>query len=266
MSRNRSPVSDDRGVSEVVGYVLIISLVITTVGVVSVSGVSVLQDAREAQQIENAKRAFDLLADNVEDIYREGAPSRSTEVQLGSAQLVAERTTTINVSWTNSTGFRQFQPLEIRSVTYEGGGNDRLIYDAGAVFRLSRPDGGGAVLREPPLVVTPARTVIATPQTVGQGTDTSAVSGSTALIRTTKLSESVLTRSTQYANITMNVTAPHWRAWRKALDERQNIDCGSGDPAAERVSCDLLRGIPDPRNSPDVFYFTQTQIRVELTR
>ncbi|MFT4948652.1 MAG: hypothetical protein ACI9CA_000774 [Natronomonas sp.] len=264
MSRNRSPVSDDRGVSEVVGYVLIISLVITTVGVVSVSGVSVLQDAREAEQVENAKRAFDLLADNVEDIYREGAPSRSTEVQLGSAQLVAERTTTINVSWTNSTGFRQFQPLEIRSVTYEGDGDDRLIYDAGAVFRLSRPDGEGAVLREPPLVVTPARTVIATPQTVGRGT--SAISGSTALIRTEILSSSVLARGTQYANITMNVTAPHWRAWRKALDERQNIDCGSGDPAAERVSCDLLRGIPDPRNSPDVFYFTQTQIRVELTR
>ncbi|MFT4882055.1 MAG: hypothetical protein ACI9HI_002075, partial [Salinirussus sp.] len=234
MSRNRSPVSDDRGVSEVVGYVLIISLVITTVGVVSVSGVSVLQDAREAEQVENAKRAFDLLADNVEDIYREGAPSRSTEVQLGSAQLVAERTTTINVSWTNSTGFRQFQPLEIRSVTYEGGGNDRLIYDAGAVFRLSRPDGEGAVLREPPLVVTPARTVIATPQTVGRGT--SAISGSTALIRTEILSSSVLARGTQYANITMNVTSPHWRAWRKALDERQNIDCGSGDPAAERVS------------------------------
>jgi hypothetical protein len=259
MSRNRSLVGDDRGVSEVVGYVLIISLVITTVGVVSVSGVSVLQDAREAQQIENAKRAFDLLADNVEDIYAEGAPSRSTEIQLGSAQLVAEQTTTINVSWTNSTGARQFQRLDVTSITYEGDGEDRLIYDAGAVFRLSRPDGEGAVLREPPLVVTPARTVIATPQTVGQGT--SAVSGSTALIRTTKLSESVLTRNTQYTDITMNVTAPHWRAWRKALDERKNIDCGSGDPAAERVSCELLSGA-----SPDVFYFTQTQIRVELTR
>jgi hypothetical protein len=250
---------DDRGVSEVVGYVLVISLVITTVGIVSVTGIGVLQDAREAEQIENAQRAFDLLADNMEDIYAEGAPSRSTEIQLGNAQLVAQQTTTINVSWINSTGDRQSQPLNVTSITYRGDGEDRLIYDAGAVFRLSRPDGEGTVLREPPLVVTSERTVITAPQTTSQGT--SAISGSTALIRATRLSESVLTRNTQYSDITINVTSPHWRVWRTTLTERQNIDCGPGNSATETVSCEILAG-----NSPDVFYLTQTQIRVELTR
>jgi 3',5'-cyclic AMP phosphodiesterase CpdA len=259
MIRNRSLAADDRSVSEVVGYVLVISLVITTVGVVSVSGIGVLQDAREAEQIENAKRAFDLLADNMEDIYREGAPSRSTEIQLGSAQLVAQETTRFNVSWINSTSDRQFQSSNITSVVYRGDGESRLIYDAGAIFRVSQSGGEGTVLREPPLIVTPERTVITTPRTTSRGT--SAVSGSTALIRATRLSESVLARNTQYTNITVNVTSPHWRVWRTALDGRENINCGSGDPATETISCELLDG-----NSPGVFYLTQTQIRVELTR
>ena len=259
MSRNRSLVGDDRSVSEVVGYVLIISLVITTVGVISVSGVGVLQDAREAEQIENAKRAFDLLADNVEDIYREGAPSRSTEVQLGSAQLVAQEETTLNVSWVNSTGDRLFQQFPVTSVTYRGDGDDRLIYDAGAVFRLSRSDGPGTVLRKPPFVVTPERTVITIPQTTSRGT--SAISGSTALIRATKQGQLVRVEGTQNSDIWINVTSPHWRAWRTALDERANIDCQFSDPATDTVSCDLLSGA-----SPDAFYVTQTQVRVVLTR
>jgi hypothetical protein len=172
---------------------------------------------------------------------------------------VAEQTTTINVSWRNSTGDRVFQQFPVTTVTYRGDDDNRLIYDAGAVFRLSRPDGPGAVLREPPSVVTPERTVITIPQTTAVGT--SAISGSTALIRATKQGELVRARVTQVSNIWINVTSPHWRAWRTTLDERTNIDCRSSDPATDIVSCELLSGA-----SPDVFYVTQTQVRVALTR
>jgi hypothetical protein len=259
MTPDRSLAGDDRGVSEVIGYVLVVSLVITTVGVVSVSGIGVLQDAREAEQIENAKRAFDLLADNMEDIYREGAPSRSTEIQLGSAQLVAQQTTTLNVSWVNSTGDRRFREFPTTAITYRGDGDQRLIYDSGAVFRLSEPSGSGTVLRDPPFVITGERVVLAVPQVTSQGT--SAVSGSTALIRKTRRGQSVLQESTAYDEIWINVTSPHWRAWRTALGAYQNIDCPQDDPAEDSVSCQLLAG-----SNPNRFYLTQTQIRVALTR
>jgi len=57
---------DRRAVSDVVGYVLVFSLVSLTVGVVSVAGVGALQDARDVEQANNAERAFDVLGDNVE--------------------------------------------------------------------------------------------------------------------------------------------------------------------------------------------------------
>lgn len=249
---------DDRGVSEVIGYVLVVSLVISTVGIVSVSGLSVLQDARQAEQIENAQRAFDLLADNVEDIYREGAPSRSTEIQLGDAQVIARETTYLNVTWRNSTGADQFRNTTFTSITYRGDGDQRLVYDGGAVFRLSSPDGAGVAVRDPPFVVRDEQVVLPLVRPVSSAT--TSVSGSTALIRTGRLSQSTLTRGTQYSDIWINVTAPHWRAWQDALDDRSNVDC-TAVPSDNRVDCELIGG-----NSPDVFSLTETLIRVDLTR
>jgi hypothetical protein len=271
MTRNRSLAGDDRSVSEVVGYVLVISLVITTVGVVSVSGVSVLQDAREAEQIENAKRAFDLLADNMGDIYREGAPSRSTEIQLGSAQLVAQETTRFNVSWYNGSDRERASPLYTNSVIYRGGGDRRLVYDSGAVFSLSGPNGSGAVLREPPFVTTTDRVLLTFPQVRSQGT--TAVSGSTALVRATTQPQDrrLLERNTTYDDIWVNVTSTHWRAWQTALSSRQQVACPITDPGNSTVHCQLLpTGDPDdpsiPGGSPDVFSLAKTKISVSLTR
>jgi len=258
MTPDRSLAGDDRGVSEVVGYVLVISLVITTVGVISVSGIGVLQDAREAEQIENAKRAFDLLADNMEDVYREGAPSRSTEIQLGSAQLVAQQTTTLNVSYLNSTNDRVFRQLQLSSITYRGDSNQRLVYDGGAVFRFSEPDSTGVVLRQPPFVVTDDRAVFSVPRpTTGA---TTAVSGSTALVRATQTSQRTLVRSAQNNdNIWVNITSPHWRAWQTSLDNRQNIACDPPNSGGNTLRCELTV-------EPAVFYLAETQIRVSLTR
>ena len=58
----------DRAVSDVVSYILVFALIISTVGIVSVSGISGLQDSRDGERVENAQRGFDLLADDVEDI------------------------------------------------------------------------------------------------------------------------------------------------------------------------------------------------------
>jgi hypothetical protein len=233
----------------------VLALVISTVGIVSVSGVSVLQDARDAEQMQTAQRAFDLLAENVADIHRQGAPSRSTEISLGDAQLVAAETTTFNVSWTNATGGREFQRIPTASVTYRTQGDQRLVYDAGAVFRLSEPDTGGVAVRDPPFLVTDRRAVIAVPQTFAA---TSSVSGSTVLVRTTRMSQTVLEHDAVYENVTVAVTSEHWQAWRDVLEDDSHVDCGDGDPATGVVRCDL--------GDPDVFYLTETQIRVELTR
>lgn len=44
----------ERGVSDVVGFVLVFALIITSVGVIYTDGLTSLQDARDAQRLSNA--------------------------------------------------------------------------------------------------------------------------------------------------------------------------------------------------------------------
>jgi len=54
----RSLSTDDRGVTELVSYVLIFSLVIATIGTVTVLGMSTLMDRQQAEQLNNVERSF----------------------------------------------------------------------------------------------------------------------------------------------------------------------------------------------------------------
>ena len=181
----RDPTTE-RAVSQVVSFILVFSLVATTVGIVSAVGFDGLTGQRDSQRVENAERAFDVLADNIEDVYQDAAPSRATEVKLSDANLGMGATTTIRVDFPeNASGPYE---TELRPVTFTMEGRDSsIVYEAGAVIRV---DGGSAVmLREPPFRFEQRRTVIPVAKTSG----TDAVSGSTTvLVRTEEQARSIL--------------------------------------------------------------------------
>jgi len=144
--RTRSTVgSDDRAVSDVVGYVLIFSLITISVGVITVGGFSTLQDRQDAERINNAERAFDVFAANMEDVYRDGAPSRATEMRLSGGTLrygeptnvTLRRADNADINWT----------AQITPIIYSDSGTE-IVYEAGAIIRDER--GGSVVLRSPP--------------------------------------------------------------------------------------------------------------------
>jgi hypothetical protein len=135
--------SDSRGVSDVVGYVLIFSLITATVGVVTVVGFGTLEDRQAAERINNVERAFDVFSNNMENVYRDGAPSRATEMRLAGGTLRHGDSVTITIeadSGENVTAVSS--PL-----VYEDG-SSRIVYSAGAILRT---DGEASVmLRDPP--------------------------------------------------------------------------------------------------------------------
>lgn len=181
----RDPTTE-RAVSQVVSFVLVFSLVATTVGIVSVVGFDGLTDQRDSQRVENAERAFDVLADNVEDVYQDAAPSRATEVKLSDATLQMGETTTVRADFpANASG-----PFEtdLRPVVFNLEGRDSsIVYEAGAVIRVD--DDDAVMIRDPPFRFDEGRTVLPVVQTSGTG----AVSGSTTvLVRTEEQSNSIV--------------------------------------------------------------------------
>lgn len=146
----------ERGVSDVVGFVLVFSLVTTTVAVVYVAGLGGLEDARDAEQLNNVERAFDVLADNVEDLHQANAPNRATEFRLYEATLEVGAPTDFSVEWLNNDSdttnpVPQFgtdaSPLVY---TPQSEPSSNIVYASGAIIREDR--GNAVMIHEPPFV------------------------------------------------------------------------------------------------------------------
>jgi hypothetical protein len=227
----------DRGVSEVVGYVLVISLVLTTVGIVAVSGLGELRDARAAEQFNNAERAFDLLANNLDDVALRGAPSRSTEVNLDNARIAVANPIEVGIRGidNSNTSNDVSENYSIWPIRYEADfSSAELIYVGGAVIRSP----GGIILRETAMVEESNRSAIPIIKTRTRAAQSQA--GGTVQIRadhgTTTLP--VFDQAGTFDTVFVNVTSPRAAAWQTILDERDAFDC-TVDPSGttDRVWC-----------------------------
>lgn len=151
---------EERGVSEVLGYSLIFGLILISITAVSVGGVDSLQSVRDAEQMNNAERAFEVLADNTADIYKRDAPSRATEFSVGAASMYTGTNTTIRIFDTDGSPDKEFI---VTPLVFESGDENKIVYEAGAIFRTRRD--AGRIVRKPPhdwSVGPPLVTIVAT--------------------------------------------------------------------------------------------------------
>ncbi|WP_049982168.1 hypothetical protein [Halorubrum sp. BV1] len=147
--------ADDRGVSNVVGYVLVFSLVTVTIGTVFTVGLAGVEDRQDAARLANVERAFEVLDDNVRDIQRYDDPSRSTEIRMNGGRLAVAEPTTVWIE--NGSGGSITGPITTRPIEYTSG-DTTIAYEAGALFRSD--SGGTAVLSDPPFVAAAGETVL----------------------------------------------------------------------------------------------------------
>lgn len=250
-----------RGVSEVVGFVLVFSLVVSTVGIVYATGFGGIEEVQNSERLSNAERAFDVLADNIEDIYREDAPSRATEIKLSDANLAFGESSTLQVEVSNGTGSNVYSK-SIDPIIYTAQGRDtQIVYEAGAVIRTDR--SSGTIRSEPPLLFVKdgatRRVVIPIVQTRSVGS--AGVGGSTtALVRTQEsVKQSLTTRrdpAVEYdVTVTFETTTTRAPIWEAYFDEQLSwVD----DP------CSTSGGTMTCSFPVDEVYVTWTGIDVQL--
>lgn len=141
------PSRRSRAVSETIGFVFAFALVTASVGMVYTTGIGGLEDAREDEQLTNAVRAFDVLHDNVEDVRREDAPSRATELKLSESTLKFGDPIRIEIEVNNTvTDANETYATTTSPLVYDAPAGE-VVYSAGATFRV---DDGNAVMRNEP--------------------------------------------------------------------------------------------------------------------
>lgn len=230
--------ADSRAASELVGFVLVFGVVVLSVVLVTVAGYQGLDQSRDAERLNNAERGFDLLADDVDDVARGGAPSRSTELRVDDADVFVGEPIVVSVSGhpvgnATTTFDERYEP---RPVVYDADTGSRVVYVAGAVVRADR--NGAVFLREPDLLVSANGTALTLVQpraaeTVGVGG-----SGVVHLRVTGDEPELTVAEATPHV-VTVTVTSPHTDAWQRYFESRAadapTLTCSQ--PATDTVSC-----------------------------
>jgi FlaG/FlaF family flagellin (archaellin) len=228
--------TDDRGVSEVLGFTLVFALILAMVAFVSVVGFGDLDDARQFEQTNNAERAFDVLADNMDDVLLRGAPSRATEVKLTDSTVYFTDQVSINVTGTDASGNDFAREYSYEPLVYEGESGTRIIYSAGAVFRAQRE--GGRVVRDPSFVLERDRVHI--PMAVTQSRESTSIGGSTVRIRAQAALRNLdLHETGGVSDVTINVTSPRRNLWRAYFERQPAVDSCTIDDDSGSVLCDL---------------------------
>ena len=229
---------DRRGVSETVGFVLVFSLVMLTVGTVLTVGYAGLQDARDAERVNNAERAFDVLANNIEDITARGAPSRGTEIRLAEASMGPGEPTVINVS-----GFAGGTPQfstgndSLGTIVYEADGT-KIRYAAGAVTRVQ--GDGSTLLGDPNYLISEDRVIIPIVELTVQ--DRTIAGSRTVLVRADRNLHDVEVDQENIDRLTVNLTTPGAGAWQTYF-ERQGMSCDRPDgDDGSRLTCEIDDG------------------------
>lgn len=214
----------DRGVSDVLGYVLVFSLIVSTLGVVYTTGLGGLADVRQSEKISNAERAFDVLDANVDDLVRGTAQTRATEIKLEDATLAFEDPVVVNVS----AGDGEFYRGEIRPVYFTGErGETRVVYENGAVFRQ---DSQAAVIRNRPDFILGEKTIV--PLVITRTRDTGRSGSGRILVRTEVVDRSVERLPVAGDNATISITSPRADTWADYVDDTADGDCTVADGTA----------------------------------
>lgn len=256
----------DRGVSNVVGFVLVFSLVLSTVVVVYAMGFPGLEQRRDAERVTNAERAFDVLADNVADVSDRGAPARATEIKLAEASLRMGEPSRLTVEITNLGTPAPTFSTRIDPIVYAATGSDtRLVYEAGAVIRVQ--NDGAVMKRDPgPVFVEDGGTRTAVvPMLQTRGVGQTSVGGSTTVrVRTDLAVAEVQNASTSGGpydvKVTMETSPDRAAVWEAYLDDEVSAAyTGVSDP------CSATGGTVTCTFATDRLFVTATRVDVTFS-
>lgn len=223
----------ERAQTELVGFLLVFTVVILAIALLGVSGLSSLGAVTDHHRTTNAEQAMSTLATNVDDLSQHGIPTRRTEIGLADASLRAGEPTEVTVSFDDAAA-DDAVTVSARPIEYRGGDATTIAYEWGAVFR---EDGDSSVLiHSPALLLTEETLVLPLVQTAVSGNDN--VGGTSSVtVQTSRTATEVVRVDREYNDtVTLNVTSQHVTAWERHLTAQPGTTCSSTGP--DTVSCE----------------------------
>lgn len=244
MVSKESPRRSDLAVSEVVGYVIIAGLILTSISIAYVNGYPALQDVRDQERQDSVASAFSVMKDNIREITTGGSAKRQTEMNLigDSLGVDSDRKSWIHISIENSTGAELCNRscnVSVDPVVYENSAGgltstrapgpsstqvtvDQILYENGAVIR--DPGGTGSGMREEPdWVIEQEGVIIKTIATRGSNTVTG--EGSFSVLTEHRASDTLVEVDEEDGlDVTVTVGTESPTAWQIYMNNTDEVD------------------------------------------
>lgn len=204
--------NEDRGVSEVLGYVLVIALVTVLISVVMTVGFDGLERAQASEQLSNMERGFDVLSHNMEKVADREAPSRATELRIADGSLSYGEPTTINVTVDGE--LIDNLSVVTEPIVYDSESGTQIVYESGAIIRT---DGDrSTMLNDPRFVLTDDKVVLGGIRTRPlAGSESAITDPGTVLIRTEYLSTNVAHEANATGELNISIESKRADAWER---------------------------------------------------
>ncbi|RKD97858.1 DUF7289 family protein [Halopiger aswanensis] len=148
---------DERAVSELIAFILVFGIILSSVAILSVTGFQAMEDYQEVEQERNADRAMTALAENFNDVLRsDGVEQRYGELSLRGGTITVDEGVALNVSVDGEfvgdksefdlDHVSDGDSLPLGAFTYES--DDAAVkYEGGGVVRSE--EAGSVALKDP---------------------------------------------------------------------------------------------------------------------
>lgn len=147
----RERTATDRGVTDLIGFVLMFSIIIGGASVVYLVGFDTLEEIGNEEDLKTADRAMRGIAESFEDIHRQGVPSRSLEIGVDGASLDT-RESRLRLEIDGASGPKFERDVTTNALVIErtegNARSQRVAYESGALFRVARQ---GSIVRHRPV-------------------------------------------------------------------------------------------------------------------
>ncbi|MDS0474132.1 hypothetical protein [Natrinema sp. 1APR25-10V2] len=225
---------DDRAVSDVLAFILVFGIILSSVALLATVGFQSMRDYQEGEQLRNAERAMEALAVNFDSVLRQdGVEKRYGELSL------REGTVSTGSSGTNLTilvdgnelsgnaGNVTADPIDLGEFTYETG-DTTIAYEGGGVVRAG--ETGSAVVKRPQLTCRPESDTVVISVIAVDASDRSILSSDgigvtmTERQRETQIEDGV-------TNVSVRLDTTYERAWNASLQRSgwETTGSASGD-------------------------------------
>lgn len=250
-----------RGVSDVLGYVMIFGIIITLTFVATTTGVTEIRSQQQSEQIATVERGFQILDRDFETMQTHKDSRKATPMNLQSGSIGYGDVATIKIGeWdTSENEFTDDNTsIDTRTITYQNDDTE-LVYEGGLLFNdrtgrdtLSRTDTD--------FVIKNSKAIIPIVNLNPQNPDFGAAPSGEVVIQSVYSSntQSVDSRTVSGDNLKIEIDSTKPAGWERQLSDE-------GFENIEQESDDIIRAdIAIAGTKPEIAVLSPTTIQTKI--